>query len=75
MEKKMETTIWGLGFRVGMDKNMETTIMGYIGTTTLTKGKIFAGYRGFRVPTGSYEDIRGSGFQVLTKRIVSVFSL
>ena len=62
---------------------METTIMGYIGTTTLTKGKIIAGYRGYRVPTGSYEDIRGSGFPdlrrrlliVLTKRSVSVFSL
>ena len=33
MVKNMETTI---GFRVGnegMEKNMETTIMGYIGTT------------------------------------------
>ena len=32
MEKKMETTIMGLGFRLRMEKRMETTTMGYIGT-------------------------------------------
>ena len=40
MEKKMESTlgfrVWGLGFRLGtkeMEKKMETTALGYIGTT------------------------------------------
>ena len=33
MEQKMETTIMGLGCRARMEKRIETTTKGYIGTT------------------------------------------
>ena len=47
MEKGMETVIVGVGFRVRMDKKMETTIMGHMRDyykdpflpSRLTKGK------------------------------------